>query len=200
MKPFSESCEENKSVILEQLHSLFIDRQRIIEIGSGTGQHAVHFARHIPHLSWQTSELAPNLHGIAAWQSEAALANLPPPIALDVVAPWPAIGKYDGAFTANTLHIMPWSAVIALFSALPRHLHADAIFVIYGPFHYHGVATSESNLRFDQWLKTRDAQSGVRDIADLQPLAEQNQFELVQDIAMPVNNRLLVWRYTPQLA
>ncbi|HTX05734.1 MAG TPA: DUF938 domain-containing protein [Steroidobacteraceae bacterium] len=193
MKPWSEACERNRGPILEVLRSHFADRRRVLEIGSGTGQHAVHFAAALPHLLWQTSDLDPNLPGIRLWLEEAALPNLPPPIMLDVTGSWPE-ARFDAVFTANTLHIMSWPRVRALFEALPAVLTPDAVLAVYGPFNYDGRFTSESNASFDAWLKQRATHSGIRDFAAIDELARVLGFALVEDRSMPANNRALIWR------
>lgn len=165
----------------------------MLEIGSGTGQHAVHFAAALPHLTWQTSDLEASLPGMGLWLEEAGLPNLPRPIALDVSGPWPE-GRFDGIFTANTLHIMGWSEVRALFARLPAVLAQETVLVVYGPFNYDGRFTSASNAAFDAWLKRRSPRSGIRDFAAVDELAGSIGFELVEDRPMPANNRTLVWR------
>ncbi len=194
-KPYSEACARNREPILEALRRHFADRQRVLEIGSGTGQHAVHFAAAMPHLIWQTSELPAHLTGVRAWLEEAALANLPPPLPLDVAGPWPAL-RWDALFTANTLHIMSWAHVCALFAALPDVLAPDALLAVYGPFNYGGTFTSESNAAFDAWLKARSSESGVRDFEAVDALARAAGLTLLKDCAMPAHNRLLFWRRT----
>ncbi|MFZ0501509.1 MAG: DUF938 domain-containing protein [Steroidobacteraceae bacterium] len=193
MRPYSDACERNREPILEVLRQRFADRRRVLELGSGTGQHAVHFAAALPQLLWQTSELEPNLAGIRQWLEEAALPNLPPPIALDVTGAWPDT-RFDGVFTANTLHIMSWRHVGSLFAALPQVLTADAVLAVYGPFNYNGRFTSPSNASFDEWLKQRSPHSGIRDFAAVDELARSIGFALVEDRPMPANNRTLVWR------
>jgi len=192
-KPYSESCERNRGPILEVLREHFADRRQVIEIGSGTGQHAVHFAAALPQLIWQTSDVDSNLPGIRMWLQESGLPNLPPPIALDVTAAWPD-ARYDAVFTANTLHIMGWPEVRALFAALPKVLATDAVLAVYGPFNYNGRFTSESNAAFDDWLKRRSEYSGIRDFAAVDELTRSIGFTLVEDRPMPANNRTLVWR------
>ena len=194
-KPYSDACERNRGPILEVLRDHFADRRRVLEIGSGTGQHAVHFAAALPQLTWQTSDVAANLSGIRLWLEESGLPNLPPPIALDVTDPWPET-RFDAVFTANTLHIMSWPEVRALFAALPRALAADAKLAVYGPFNYDGRFTSPSNATFDAWLKQRAAHSGIRDFEAVDELARSIGFALVEDRAMPANNRTLLWRRT----
>jgi cyclopropane fatty-acyl-phospholipid synthase-like methyltransferase len=192
-KPFSQACEENRDPILEVLVPLLTQASRLLEIGSGTGQHAVHFAGRLPRLTWQTSDLAENLPGVRLWLAEAGLPNLPPPLELDVAGPWPA-GKYDAAFSANTAHIMGEAQVAALFAGLPGVLAPGAPFALYGPFNYDGRYTSDSNARFDQWLRARDPASGIKDRDALAALGEANGLLLVEDHAMPCNNRTLVFR------
>jgi len=192
-KPNAPSCEKNREVILEVLREHFADRRQVLEIGSGTGQHAIYFAERLPHLRWQTSDRAENLPGINAWLAEAALPNTPSPFELDVAADWPA-QRHDAVFSANTLHIMPWSAVESLFASLPDILAPNAKLLIYGPFNYGGQFTSESNAAFDRWLKEKAPYQGIRDFERVHELAQQAGLELLEDGAMPSNNRCLVWR------
>lgn len=193
-KPFSEACEENKHPILAVLRRLFRDSAHVLEIGSGTGQHGVFFAGHMPHLLWQTSDLPANHPGIRAWLDEAGLDNLLPPLALDVgQESWPANSAVDGVFSANTTHIMDWGSVVCLFRGVGKHLRPGGLFVLYGPFRYGGSHTSESNARFDAWLKARDPRSGIKDFEALNELAAGNGMALAEDIEMPVNNRILAW-------
>lgn len=193
VKPFAESSEENKTPILAVLGRLFVQTRCVLEVGSGTGQHAVHFAAAMPHLVWQTSDVAENLPGIRAWLDEAALPNLPDPLMLDVCGDWPA-GPYEGVFSANTAHIMGWSEVERFFAGVSRVLTAGGRFALYGPFNYGGTYTSESNRNFDGWLKRRDPRSGIRDFDALNALATRNGLRFDADVEMPVNNRILVWR------
>jgi cyclopropane fatty-acyl-phospholipid synthase-like methyltransferase len=193
-KPFSAACERNREPILHELHRHFAERRRVLEIGSGSGQHAVHFARALPHLLWQTSDRAENLAGIGMWLDEAALPNTPPPMAFDVAnAPRPT-ATFDAIFSANTLHIMRWSEVQALFALLPRLATTDAKLAIYGPFNYAAAYTSASNAEFDRALKARAAHMGIRDFADVDALATEAGFHLLDDVQMPANNRLLIWQ------
>jgi cyclopropane fatty-acyl-phospholipid synthase-like methyltransferase len=193
MRPYSDACERNREPILDVLRQRFADRRHILEIGSGSGQHAVHFAAALPHLVWQTSELEPNLAGLRLWLEEFELPNLPPPIALDVTGTWPDT-RFDAVFSANTLHIMSWPEVRTMFAELPKVLTADAMLAVYGPFNYNGRFTSPSNASFDEWLKQRSPHSGIRDFAAVDELARSIGFGLVEDRAMPANNRTLVWR------
>jgi cyclopropane fatty-acyl-phospholipid synthase-like methyltransferase len=192
-KPHAPSTERNREPILEVLRQYFSDRRQVLEIGSGTGQHAVYFAQALPQLQWQCSERADQLDGIRAWLHEAVLPNTPPPLELDVAqAHWPD-QRYDAVFSANTLHIMPWSAVQQLFAHLPQVLAADARMVVYGPFNYDGQFTSDSNAQFDVWLKQQEPHRGIRDFEAVNALAQQAGLKLIEDRAMPSNNRCLVW-------
>lgn len=194
MKPFSESCEQNKAPILEVLQDVFADRNRVLEIASGTGQHAVFFGCALPHLVWQTSELAANHAGIRMWLDEAQLPNVLPPVEIDVsAAAWP-VGTVDAIFNANTVHIISWPEVERMFAGIGRVLEAGGVLCLYGPFNYGGNYTSDSNARFDAWLKNRDPESGVRDFEAVNRLAELQGLRLQKDVAMPANNRTLVWR------
>jgi cyclopropane fatty-acyl-phospholipid synthase-like methyltransferase len=193
-KPFSESCVQNRDPILAILRTLFTDRRHVLEIGSGTGQHAVYFAADLPHLVWQTADVPQHHPGIQAWLEEAALPNVLPPLALDVNDTAWRSGRYDAVFSANTLHIMGWPEVEKFFAGVGMVLEAGGILAVYGPFNYGGRYTSESNARFDAWLKARDPASGVRDFEAVDALARAHDLVLQQDIAMPANNRTLVWR------
>ena len=194
IKPFSQACEENQQPILQVLKPLFRHSHEVLEIGSGTGQHAVYFAKHMPHLIWHTSDKAENHEGIRLWLNEADLANTRAPFALDVLEDrWPTFAV-DAVFSANTTHIMHWKEVEAFFNGVGQVLPKGGLFALYGPFNYNGQFTSDSNARFDRWLKGRDPQSGIRDFADVNWLAEQAGLKLLEDNTMPVNNRLLVWQ------
>ena len=193
-KPYAESCDQNKEPILSVIKPLLQDKKTVLEIGSGTGQHAVHFAAQMPHLTWQTSDQKDYLPGINMWLDDARLANVLAPFELDVKHPhWPN-KQYDVIFSANTLHIMHWTAVQAFFSGVKDRLSSKGLLLIYGPFNYHYQYTSESNARFDEWLKARDPQSGIRDFEELNKLAVAHDMSLLHDYAMPANNRILCWQ------
>ncbi len=193
MKLHSESCEQNKKPILEVLQEVFKDRKSVLEIGSGSGQHAVYFAKHLQHLNWQPSDRAENLPSIQAWAVEAALSNLKAPVELDVLnQPW-NIQTVDALFTANSLHIMSWAMVERFFKGVGEVLAPSGKLLIYGPFSYAGSHTSPSNARFDQYLKQQNPLSGVRDFDDLNDLAKQQGLAVIKDYAMPANNRCLLW-------
>ena len=192
-KPFSQACENNQAPILAMLREAMAGCQQVLEIGSGTGQHALYFASALSQVNWQTSDLLCNHAGILSWLRDAQLPNALAPLPLDVRdSPWPA--GYDGIFTANTLHIMAWDCVEAFFTGVEGALSSGGVLCVYGPFNYRGQFTSDSNARFDCWLKQRDPASGIRDIEAVQELAVAAGLVLSADHAMPANNRLLVWR------
>lgn len=193
-KPFSQACENNKQPILECIQDAFTTPGTILEIGTGTGQHAVHFAAAMPHLTWQPSDRPAASQLCLGWIEEAALPNILPPVELDVSsANWP-VDHIDGAYSANTAHIMAWEEVEAMFAGLGNRLGTDRLFCLYGPFSYSGTYTSDSNRQFDHYLRKKAQHMGIRDMDDLLALAERVRFGLENDYAMPANNRLLVWR------
>ena len=201
----SEACERNKGPILEILVSAFAHSRNVLEIGSGTGQHAAHFAAHLPHLTWQPSDTGDYLPGLRERIATERLArkppagalegtpNLRPPLELDVRhQPWP-VATVDAVFTANTLHIMGWAAVQDLFRGVGAVTSAPAVVCIYGPFRYGGRYTSASNAEFDRFLRSRDPESGIRDFEEVNTLSSQNGLSLLADHAMPANNQLIIW-------
>ena len=199
-KPYSPSCDRNREPILTVLRHHFADCTDVLEIGSGTGQHAVYFADALRHLQWQTSDIAANLPGISAWLDEAGLPNTPAPVVLDLNEShdkwFNAVRavKYDAVFSANTLHILSWTQVQHLFSRLPDMLGADARVAIYGPFNYGGRFTSESNAAFNDWLQARGDHMAIRDFEAVDDLAAGAGLRLSDDVAMPANNRTLIWK------
>ena len=194
MLAVSEACERNKDPILAVLGGELAGSHAVLEIGSGTGQHAVHFARHLPHLSWQPTELGAELGPLAERVRLEGPPNLRPPIALDVRAhPWP-VARVDALFSANTLHIMAWDAVEHFFRGSGAVLEAAGVLCVYGPFRYRGAYTSASNAEFDRLLRWRDPASGIRDFEALERLAAAAGLALSADHPMPANNQTLVWR------
>ena len=194
MKPYSESCDQNREPILAVIRPLLADCASVLEIGSGTGQHAVFFAEQMPQLVWHTSDCIDYHAGIRLWLQEADLENTRSPFELDVTASaWPR-QNFDAVFSANTAHIMHWVDVEAMFTGVGNILPAGGRFILYGPFNYAGRYTSESNARFDNWLKSRDPDSGIRNFEDLEQLAQLAGMQLQQDYEMPVNNRILYWK------
>ena len=196
-KPFAPACERNKGPILEVLRRVFADAADVLEIGSGTGQHAVWFAAGLPHLVWRTSDL-PECHaGIDAWIDDAGVDNVERPLALDVGRrPWP-LASAGGVFSANTAHYMHWPEVEAMFGGVSDLLPPGGRFALYGPFARDGRHSSASNAAFDRMLRAHDPGFAVRDRRDLDRLAAHGGMRLEEDFAMPSNNRILVWQRTP---
>ena len=193
-RPYAPACERNKGPILEVLRRVFADAADVLEIGSGTGQHAVHFAAGLPHLVWRTSDLASCHAGINAWIDGAELDNVRRPFALDVTRrPWP-LPHAGGAFGANIAHYMHWHEVEAMFEGVGDLLVSGARFALYGPFSRDGRHTSASNAAFDRLLQAHDPGFGVRDMSDLDRIAGGAGLTFEEDVEMPSNNRILVWR------
>ena len=197
MLPFSAACERNKHPILEVLRVRFADRAQVLEIGSGTGQHAVHFSRALTHLIWHPTEQLAYLPDLAERVKLEGPHNLRAPTLLEVrQAVWP-VRSVDAMFTANTLHIMSWLEVMALYRGLGGVLTPGGVFCVYGPFRYDGRYTSDSNRDFDHMLQERDPNSGLRDIQAVTTLAEQYGLRLDADHDLPANNRLLIFTKEP---
>ena len=193
-KQFSSASERNRDPILAVLQEELIDCTRVLEIGSGTGQHAVFFGAHLPHLIWQTSDLAQNHPSINAWMQEAQLQNVLPPLVLDMEKPeWPT-ELFDAVFTANTCHIMAWHQVEAMFVGAAQRLKSGGKMCVYGPFNYGGQFTSPGNAQFDATLRAQTPHMGIRDSEAMISLAKEQGLVLHADHAMPANNRLLVWQ------
>ncbi len=192
MKRFSDACERNREPILQVLRRVFADRKSVLEIGSGTGQHAAYFAPALPHLAWQPSDVPENLPGIRRWREEAQTPRPREPIELDVDQPFPDV-DVDAVFSANTCHIISWPQVERMFAGIGMLLPPRGVLALYGPFNYGGKHTSPSNAEFDAWLRGRDPKSGVRDFEAIDALAKRHRLVLEEDDAMPANNRLLVF-------
>lgn len=189
--PYSQACENNKAPILAVLQQAFASCSKVLEVGSGTGQHAVYFAGALPHLCWQASDQVMYLPGLTERLRRAALPNLPLPLQLDISADALPEQQFDAVFSANTLHIMSWPVVEQFFSRLADLTTQQATLCIYGPFNYNGRFTSDSNKAFDLSLKSRDPEMGIRDITAVVQLASAAGFNLQHDHSMPANNRLL---------
>jgi cyclopropane fatty-acyl-phospholipid synthase-like methyltransferase len=194
--PFSEACERNKDAILETISPFLQEASSVLEIGSGTAQHAVYFARNTPHLSWQTSDQAQYIEGISAQLQNAEVANVMAPLQLDVrQTVWcESQQKFDLIYSANTLHIMSWDEVACFFTGLAAVSQPEAYLIFYGPFKYQGEFTSESNRQFDQILRARGVGSAIRDFEEVNQLAQDAGLSLVLDQAMPANNQCIIWQ------
>ncbi len=192
-RPFSQACENNKAAILNVIKPLLKHSGKVLEIGSGTGQHAVYFAEEMPQLFWQTSDCRENIAGINHWLDWAGLENIGRPVELDVNNRW-SVATVPALFSANTLHIMSWQEVERFFLQLAAVVADNGLVCVYGPFNYGGQYTSESNASFDRWLKTQNPCSAIRDFERVDALANEAGLVLETDYSMPANNRLLHWQ------
>jgi len=192
--PFSQAAENNKKAIAAVIQPWLQERNSVLEIGAGTGQHAVYFAELFPHLNWQCADQRAYHPGIASRIKASGLTNLLTVIELEALSfDWQSV-QADAAFTANTAHIMPWEAVVATVQGVSRILPTDGVVLWYGPFNVNGEFTSESNAEFDRYLKTQAAHMGIRDREAMQTLAHQNGLMMVDFASMPANNQLLVFQ------
>jgi predicted dehydrogenase len=193
MLNFSQAADNNKQAILDVLAEHMTSSGTVLEIGSGSGQHALHFSAQLTHLMWQPSELEGGVQALRSNLDQAGVTNVAGPVVLDVChGPWPA-ADVDCVYTANTLHIMSWAMVIEFMRGVGQVLGDSGSLYVYGPFRYNGDFTTESNARFDGWLKERDPASGIRDFEALDALALAEGLRLAADVAMPANNQLLIW-------
>jgi len=199
VRPFNTAADRNKDAILERLREVFADQRRVLEIGSGTGQHAVHFAGALPHLTWQPSDMADKIEGMTLWLEEAGLPNILPPLAFDVTTPVRTLPRpadpsaFDGVYTSNTLHIVPPATVEAFFARIGEVLAVGGRCAVYGPFKYGGRFTTPSNEAFHAQLRTWHPLNGIRDFEWVDGLARAQGLQIIADHAMPANNQLLVW-------
>lgn len=192
--PFSQACENNKDPIQHVLKRIFANRTKVLEIGSGTGQHCCYFSAALPHLTWQPTDQQQYSEGLKARTALTQNHNLLPVKILDVRdRPWPSI-TFDAVFSANTVHIMAWESAKIMLEEIARQLPQGGLFALYGPFNYHGQYTSESNARFDEWLKNQNPESAIRAFEDIDSFLQQRNLSLLEDIEMPANNRILVWQ------
>ncbi len=193
MKDFAPACERNKGPILNILRDILDQEALVLEIGSGTGQHAGHFAYHLPHIRWQPSELPDRLDSIRAYRMDSGLVNLLEPFGLDLLQPlWP-IEHANAVVCINTIHIVPWRGVEKLLSGVAGLLSTGGLFYVYGPYRYSDRPLEPSNEEFDRWLRARDHQSGIRDFDAVNALARRHNLTLVDDRPMPANNRSIWW-------
>jgi len=193
-KPNSPSCEQNQQVILDVLKAFFIEPGEVLEIGSGTGQHAVFFTQHLPHLNWQPSDLETEHAGMNLWFEEVEHDRITAPLILDVEMSQWMVSKKDYVFTANTTHIISSEQTEKMLAHVGKCLKAGGLFAQYGPFNYNGKYTSPSNENFDGWLKQRNPLSCIKHFETIEKLAADNGMKLFDDIEMPANNRILVWQ------
>jgi len=192
-KPFAAATERNSQAILGVVREEFRDVRSVLEIGSGTGQHAVYFGRELEWLEWQTSDVEVNHEGIEAWLSESALPNVHSPLRLDVREANLTGTTYDAVFSSNTAHIMALGAVSRMFSLVADALDNEGRFVLYGPFRRHGRFNTSSNEQFDQSLRQRDPEMGIRDLEELDSFAARGGLRRERLYATPANNHIAVW-------
>ena len=194
--PFSGACERNKDVILDVISPYLNKAKTVLEIGSGTAQHAIYFAQNTPHIVWQTSDQIEYLEGINAQLQNTNIDNVQRPYELDVnQTQWiENQQRFDLIYTANTFHIMSWSDVCAFFNGLNSAVNKNAVLIVYGPFKYSGNFTSASNQVFDQTLRSRECGSAIRNFEAVDELAKEQGFELIKDHPMPANNQCLIWK------
>ena len=193
-KPYSPAADRNKDFILEVLKQYITTEGRLIEIGSGSGQHAVHMAKSLPDVQWVTTDQPEYHEGINAWVEEAKLSNLHGPKKLTIgTDDFPDKKPFNFAYSANTLHIMSWKECKTLFKLLGKRLREGGLVFFYGPFNYDGKFTSDSNRDFDQMLKSRDSKSGIRNYEDVLAAMNKAGFKILSDVEMPANNRTLIF-------
>ena len=192
-KPCAPAAERNSGPILEVIRKVFADASSVLEIGSGTGQHAVHFGQAMPQLSWQTSDLEENHAGIRAWLDDAGLANVHDPIVVDVLTAELPASSYDAVYSANTTHVMHIEAVRKMFELVASVLRVGGVFCLYGPFRQDGAFNAASNAEFDAKLRGQDPAMGIRDLEDLDGFAGSNGLRRARLVSMPSNNHLVVW-------
>ena len=193
MKQFAPACERNKDAILAVLAEVLPATGTVLEIGSGTGQHAAYFAPRLPGIVWQPSDRAENLPSITAWVTETNAPNLRAPLTLDLLAPqWP-LASADAIVCINTIHIVAWRGVENLFARAGHLLAPGGVLYVYGAYRYDREPLAPSNIEFDRWLKDRDPQSGIRDFSAVDALAQTAGLRLAGDRAMPANNRSIWW-------
>ena len=192
-KRFAQSADRNGEPILAVLRRSLPEKGLVLEIGSGTGQHVTHFARALPGLQWQPTDIDPQLReSVRCWIRDAGLANVREPVALDVHdSPW-AVATADAVVCINMIHVAPWPSTLALFAGA-RSIGARAVF-LYGPYRRSGAHTAPSNALFDASLRANDPSWGIRDMEAVEQVAIDNGYTLVEVVPMPANNFSLVLR------
>jgi len=195
-KPFAPSCERNRDPIRDVLKRVLTGSGLLLEVGSGTGQHAAYLAKDFPAYKWQPTDLPENLEVINAWAVESDTDNILPALALDLRKhDWP-VESADAILCINTIHIVSWRLVENLFRGAGKVLKPGRVMYVYGPFEYSDHPLEPTNAEFNEWLKMRDPKSGIRKFEDVNRLAQENGLVLEGDEAMPANNRSIWWRKT----
>jgi len=193
-KPYALSCDKNSQPILDSLKILLTKQESLLEVGSGTGQHAIFMAPYLPQLTWTLSDVQDRIPGVSLWLRDFPRSNLRGPVEYEVGKTDFPEGDFDVVFTANTLHIMSWEKCLLFFRDLGAHLKSNSLFIVYGAFNYAGRFTSESNERFNAWLKDLNPESGIRNFENVRDKLKECGIEFMEDIEMPANNRLLVFK------
>ncbi|MDJ0750404.1 MAG: DUF938 domain-containing protein [Woeseiaceae bacterium] len=191
---FAAAAQRNASPILAVLRREFAERNSVIEIGSGTGQHAVAFASEMTHLEWQPSDVAENCPGIRAWLKDSGIRNVLPPLELDVRYDDAGHNQFDAAFSANTAHIMDKDAVRRMFAVTGKALVSGGSFCLYGPFRIGARFNAPSNAAFDASLRQQSPAMGIRDLETLEAFALSAGMRRERLYAMPSNNYVVLWR------
>ncbi len=200
-KPFSAACERNRDPIFDVLRQYIKpEHTHLLEIGSGTGQHAVYFAPHFKHMTWITSDVPAHHLGMVMWFKEFKIPNISGPIRFKVGIDEFPKQPVNIVYTANTFHIMSWKNVKTLMKMFGHRLRKNSLVMIYGPFNYDGKFTSPSNEQFDRMLKEENPDSGIRNFEDVNKAMIKNGFELLKDHEMPANNRMLIYKRLEHLS
>ena len=194
---FNNAANNNQQFIADELKRLLLPGARVLEIGSGSGQHAVHFVTQLKEVSWQPADKEPYFVALERNLKSISLAGLEKPIYLDV-AQFTITGGFDAIFCANVVHIMSADLIPCMIAGVANLLDDGGLFILYGPYKYKGAFTTESNEKFDGWLKLSDARSGIRDIESIRAESNRYSLNLIEDIQMPANNQLLVFRKAPK--
>ena len=192
--PDAPATLRNSDAILSVLRHELAECRELLEIGSGTGQHAVHFSARLRDIHWQTSDLPENHDGIRAHIANSGLSNVKAPLTLDVRSASLGSPSYDVVFTANTMHIMSFAAIEQMIPFVVACLYDGGLFIAYGPFRQGGRFNTQSNADFDASLRARDPDMGIRELEKIDGLAEHCGMRRVRTYAMPANNLLLIWQ------
>ncbi len=190
-KPYAPAYDRNRDPILSVLHRVLPEQGQVLEIGSGTGQHAAFFSAALPHLQWLPSDLPPRLSGITQWCDQSGNDKCLAPVAIDLLRASLSLPRSDAIVCINIVHIVAWAGVQNLFKAARDCLSPGQVLYLYGPYRYADRPFEPSNEEFDRWLKVRDPLSGVRDFDAVRDLAASCAFDLSLDLPMPSNNRSL---------
>ena len=194
-KPYAPSCDKNAKPILRVLRSFLKDSRSLLEIGAGTGQHSVFMAPHFEQMSWTLVDRKENHKGISLWLNEFLRPSIKGPFEYEIPKDSLPEANFDVVFTCNTLHMIPWGYCLKMFDDISHVLLQEGLFIVYGAFNYGGKFTSESNRKFDIWLKKRNFESGIKNFENIISELEIRGFKLMEDIPMPANNRILIFHF-----